>query len=49
MQTSANPILKEVEQKKFYTRGTLRGVRISRLAKILTLYRDWQRFNIWVA
>ena len=26
------------EQKKFYTRGTLRGTRISRLAKILTLY-----------
>ena len=27
-----------------YTRGTLRGIRISQLAKIPTLYRDWLRF-----
>jgi hypothetical protein len=26
------------EQKRFYTRGTLRGTRISRLAKTPTLY-----------
>ena len=30
-------------QKRFYTRGTLRGIRISRMAKIITLYRDWLR------
>ena len=28
------------EQKKFFTRGTLRGTEISRLAKIQTLYYD---------
>ena len=28
-------------QKRFYTRGTLRSIRISGLAKITTLYRDW--------
>ena len=27
--------------KRFYTRGTIRGIRISRLAKIPNLYRDW--------
>ena len=27
-------------QKRFYTRGTLRGIRILRMAKIPTLYRD---------
>ena len=27
-------------KKRFYTRGTLRGTRISRLAKISTVYRD---------
>ena len=27
--------------KRFYTIGTLRSIRIPRLAKILTLYRDW--------
>ena len=33
-------------QKRFYNRGTLRGIRISRWAKIPTLYRDWLRsFN----
>ena len=32
-----------VTQKRFYTRGTLRGIRISRLAKIPTLVRDWLR------
>ena len=31
------------KKKRFYTRGTLRGIRISRLAKIPTLYRDWLR------
>ena len=30
-------------KKRFYTRGTLRSKRISRLAKILTLYGDWLR------
>ena len=30
----------EMDTKRFYTRGTLRGIRISRLAKIHTLYRD---------
>jgi hypothetical protein len=29
--------------KRFYTRGTLRGMRISRFAKIPTVYRDCQR------
>ena len=33
--------LKVKEQKRFYSRGTLRSIRISRLAKIPTLYRDW--------
>ena len=28
---------------RFYTRGTLRSIRISILAKIQTLYRDWLR------
>jgi hypothetical protein len=28
------------KQKRFYTRGTLRGIRFSRLAKLSTLYRD---------
>ena len=28
--------------KRFYTRGTLRGMRISRFAKIPTLYHDWR-------
>ena len=32
-----------VAQKRFNTRGKLRGIRISRLAKISTLYRDWLR------
>ena len=27
-------------KKRFYTRGTLRSIRIPRLAKITTLYRD---------
>jgi hypothetical protein len=31
------------KEKRFYTRGTLRSIRISRLAKIPTLYRDWLR------
>ena len=30
-------------QKRFYTRGTIRGIRISRLAKIPPLYQDWLR------
>ena len=30
-----------IERKRFYTRGTLSRLRISRLAKIPTLYRDW--------
>ena len=29
--------------KRFYTRGTLRGIRISQLAKIPFIYRDWLR------
>ena len=29
------------QQKRFYTRGTLRSIRISQLTKIPTLYRDW--------
>ena len=32
-----------VAQKRFNTRGKLRGIRISRLAKIPSLYRDWLR------
>ena len=28
---------------KFYTRVTLRGIRISQLVKIPILYRDWSR------
>ena len=31
------------KQKRFYTRGTLRSIRISLLAKIPTLHRDWLR------
>ena len=31
-------------QKRFFTRGTLRSIRISRLAKIPTLYHDWLRY-----
>ena len=31
------------QKKRFDTRGTLRGIRISRLAKIPTIYRDWLR------
>ena len=30
-------------QKRFYTRGTLRSIRITRLAKIATLYCEWLR------
>ena len=30
-------------RKRFYTRGTLRNIRISRLAKISTFYHDWLR------
>ena len=30
-------------QKRFYIRGTLRGKRSSRWAKIPTLYHDWLR------
>ena len=30
-------------QKRFYTRGTFWGMRISRMDKIPTLYRDWLR------
>ena len=33
----------QVNQKRFYTRGTLKGIRISRLAKIPNLYPDWLR------
>ena len=32
---------KDLNEMRFYTRGTLRGIRISRLAKIPTIYRDW--------
>ena len=41
-----SPMLKIINlivQKRFYTRGTLRSTSIPRLAKILTLYRDWLR------
>ena len=31
--------------KRFYTRGTTRSIKISRLAKIPNLYRDWLRDN----
>ena len=31
-------------QKRFYNRGTLRGIRIPRWAKIPTLHSDWLRF-----
>ena len=37
-------LMERVNIKEFYTRGTLRGIRISRLAKILTLYIDWLRY-----
>ena len=30
-------------QRRFYIRGTLRSLRIVRLAKITILYRDWLR------
>ena len=30
-----------LEEKRFYIRGTLRSIRIPRLAKITTLFRDW--------
>ena len=30
-------------QKRFYTRGTLKNIRVSRSAKIPILYRDWLR------
>ena len=32
-----------IEQKRFYNRGIFCGIRIYRLAKITTLYRDWLR------
>ena len=32
------------EVKRFYTRGTIRVIRFSRLAKIPTLYHDWLGF-----
>ena len=34
---------KNQQQKRFYTRETLTSIRIPRLAKIPTLYRDWLR------
>ena len=30
-----------VKEKRFYTRETIRGIRISLFAKIPTLYHDW--------
>ena len=33
------------DKKRFYTRGTLISIRIPRLAKIPTLYRDWDSGN----
>ena len=33
-----------IKQKRFYTRGILRGIRISRLAIIPSLYHDWLRY-----
>ena len=42
--TTSNQILcAKLIQKRFYTRGTLRRIRIPRLAKIPTLYRNWLR------
>ena len=35
------PIAYISKQKRLYTRGISMSVRISRWAKILTLYRDW--------
>ena len=43
----------QLKENRFYTRGTLRGVRISQLAKIPTHYCDWLELRkgviIWVA
>ena len=36
-------VMAYTEQKRLYTRGTLRIIKISLLAKISTLYRDWLR------
>ena len=33
----------DIEQNRFYNRGIFRGIRIYRLSKITTLYRDWLR------
>ena len=35
-----NGMIQGIHHKRFYTRGTLRSIRISRLAKIPTLYRN---------
>ena len=40
---SLKKILWNNDKKRFYTRGTLKGILISRLDKIPTLYRDWLR------
>ena len=32
------------QQKRFYNRSTIRGIRTTGLAKTSTLYRDWLRF-----
>ena len=37
---------KVLKQKSFYTRGTLRGIRNSRMAKIPTFYRNWLKSRI---
>ena len=34
-----------LDKREFYTRGTLRIIRIPRLAKISTPYRDWNPWN----
>ena len=35
------PLLNYDKKERFYTRGTLTSIRIPRLAKIPTLYRNW--------
>ena len=39
----ASVLIRESNQKRFYTRETLRGIWILQFAKISTLYRDWLR------
>ena len=34
--------MEDFSKKRFYTRGTFSGIRISQLGKIQTLYGDWR-------